>query len=413
MPRYIGHESEYDLGGINYLGDSQNSVVRNGLVLYLDAAKKNFVSGALLYRLFNTNGSNPTTKLDFDAFFNQSAIATGVHTVGEINWENLTLKPSYIPSDVSFAWEVRGVLRIEDPGSYIFNTRSDDGNQLEIDGNVVTSFYGGRGVPTPGDVSLPVFMNQGYYSFRYRMQQGAGGAGAQVRWQKPGSSSYEVIPQSSLGYFDIGTSGAGTGWSNLINNASSATIQNGALYSTSDSGSLNFDGFDDDILAPASLSMSSFTVSYWIYLDNTIDWNTRFDICSTNIAAGTSGRFLMYRLDTTVVRLYLMFPTLSVYFLDIDNANALLTGKWRHITFSGNTVGSNTTLTAYVDGVFYKTVVVPEAATATVSTFHFMRNNGPSSPTKGKLSLVTIYNRQLSAAEVAQNVNATRGRYLA
>jgi hypothetical protein len=43
---YIGYRSEYDLGGINRLNDSKNSIVRNGLILYLDAANKNSYPGS-------------------------------------------------------------------------------------------------------------------------------------------------------------------------------------------------------------------------------------------------------------------------------------------------------------------------------------------------------------------------------
>jgi hypothetical protein len=172
----------------------------------IPAEKRNLVSkdtlfgSSLLYRFFLTDGTNPTNATDFNAFFEQEPIDQGVHSPATIDWLDLESRPSHISATVSFAWEVSGVLIIDEPGEYIFNTRSDDGNQLEIDGNVVTSFYGGRGVPDPGDVSSPISLSSGYHTFRYRMQQGAGLAGAQVRWQKPGELSYEVIPSTSFGY---------------------------------------------------------------------------------------------------------------------------------------------------------------------------------------------------------------------
>jgi hypothetical protein len=46
MPRYIGYESEYDLGGFNYLAESDRSIIRNGLSVYLDAENKTSYSGS-------------------------------------------------------------------------------------------------------------------------------------------------------------------------------------------------------------------------------------------------------------------------------------------------------------------------------------------------------------------------------
>lgn len=46
MVGYIGYESEYDLGGFNYIQDSRNAIVRNGLVIYLDAVNKNSYPGS-------------------------------------------------------------------------------------------------------------------------------------------------------------------------------------------------------------------------------------------------------------------------------------------------------------------------------------------------------------------------------
>jgi hypothetical protein len=63
MVGYIGHKSEYDLGGINYLQDSKDSIVRNGLVVYLDAANKNSYpgSGTTWTDLSNNNNNGALT----------------------------------------------------------------------------------------------------------------------------------------------------------------------------------------------------------------------------------------------------------------------------------------------------------------------------------------------------------------
>jgi SHS2 domain-containing protein len=152
----------------------------------------------LNYRVFATDGSNPGTKETFSVLFSGTPIATGDHTPSEINWLDLASRPSYIVPTTSFAWEVSGKIGILTTGTYVFNTRSDDANELLINGVIVTSFYSGRSVPAIGDTSSSIYLTAGNYDFRYRMSQASGGAGAQVRWQAPGSSTYEVIPSDNL-----------------------------------------------------------------------------------------------------------------------------------------------------------------------------------------------------------------------
>lgn len=155
------------------------------------AEDQEIFNGQLAYRWFATDGSNPDTKEAFDALFLGDAQGNGLH-VGSVDW---TTPPAYLPSS-SFAWEVAGSLIINTAGDYVFQTVSDDGNELMVDGEIVTSFYGGRAAGT--DTSATVTLAAGVYSFRYRMQQGGGGAAARVLWQTPGSGSFVVIPASAL-----------------------------------------------------------------------------------------------------------------------------------------------------------------------------------------------------------------------
>jgi hypothetical protein len=150
------------------------------------------------YSYFNTDGSNPTTQSAFEAFFSGTPAGTGVHST-TISWKNdnsIGTKPSYLPDD-SFAWQVEGYIYIATAGTYFFGTGSDDGNQLTVDGTIVTSYYGGRGVSgsatSPADTGS-ISLSAGYITFRYRMQEGTGGDGCYVSWKPPGESAYALIP---------------------------------------------------------------------------------------------------------------------------------------------------------------------------------------------------------------------------
>ncbi len=149
-------------------------------------------SGSYNYRWFEKLTSDEgRTQSTFNDIFEREPEESGITFNTDINWTSST-QPEYLP-DEDFAWEVTTFLRIDVSGNYEFNTISDDGNQLEINGEIVTSFYGGRGT-NAGDFSEPIFLQKGYHTLRYRMEQGDGGAAAIVKWKTPGSNEFVVIP---------------------------------------------------------------------------------------------------------------------------------------------------------------------------------------------------------------------------
>lgn len=202
--------------------------------------------------------------------------------------------------------------------------------------------------------------------------------------------------------------GSGTTWTDLRGNGNAATLYNNPTYS---SGGLVFDGVNQYAIAPVTFSPSGMTLNLWLYLDSSIAWGVRFDVWSTNIASNVNGRFLLYRDTGTTLTVYNVLPSLALNTIQIANASTIFTGKWKNICVTSQTVSTTTTVTAYIDGVVYGSASTAEAATATHSSWYLMQNQNGSSPTKGRVSNASIYNRVLSAAEILQNFNAIRGRY--
>lgn len=206
---------------------------------------------------------------------------------------------------------------------------------------------------------------------------------------------------------------SGTAWYDLSGSNNTGTLFNGPTYVSSNSGSLSFDGVNDYSTVPANVNLLDATIGFWVYLDDTISWATRFDILSGNIPASTNGRFVFYRSDTvtTELNVFALFPSLTQRIIPISNAITIFTGKWKNVTITSKTVSTTTTISIYVDGVLNNSLAVPEVPTVSITTLHLMRNQNGSHITKGKLSSVITYNRALSAAEVQQNFTALRGRY--
>ncbi|NBP57622.1 hypothetical protein EBU71_14010, partial [bacterium] len=151
------------------------------------------------YQWWYTDGSasNPTSSVGFNLLFTGATGGSGREYNQSINWSNGLNERDYLPEE-HFAWQVDCLLKVELPGNYLFNTTSDDGNQLTINGNIVTSFYGSRGFDASSETSSPINLSVGLHSFRYRMQNGSGGYGARVQWQGPEDGTFSVIPSSNL-----------------------------------------------------------------------------------------------------------------------------------------------------------------------------------------------------------------------
>jgi hypothetical protein len=158
---------------------------------------KNFSSYNYKWWATDPEISNPTSSVSFNNLFENFESGSGVEYGEVIDWTSDSGRPSYLPEE-DFAWQVECLLKVEVEGNYLFNTRSDDGNQLTISGNIVTEFYGGRGFLSGGETSSNVYLTVGVHSFRYRMQQGSGGSGASVRWKVPGDVNFSTIPSSNL-----------------------------------------------------------------------------------------------------------------------------------------------------------------------------------------------------------------------
>jgi hypothetical protein len=80
-------------------------------------------------------------------------------------------------------------------------------------------------------------------------------------------------------------------------------------------------------------------------------------------------------------------------------------GQWYNVAFAA----TNTTGIFYVNGQAFDTVVLGTMNGAPLS---FMIGTDPSNNyLGGQLSMVLVYNRQLTTSEMTQNFNAHRGRY--
>ena len=150
-----------------------------------------------LYTYTGTGGRNAyaNSATDFDNMFNTANGTTifksGVGTAAAtLNYNNTFL--TGVPNGAGyFGIKTYGYFIPKETGTYSFGVDGDDGVDVVINGNMVTSFYGphGFGGLQYGTINLVAGQS---YTFVARFQQVGGGWGLQVMWKRPSQSTWSV-----------------------------------------------------------------------------------------------------------------------------------------------------------------------------------------------------------------------------
>jgi len=188
--------------------------------------------------------------------------------------------------------------------------------------------------------------------------------------------------------------GSGLTWYDLSGNAKHGTLTNGPLYS---SGAIVFDGSNDYINIGDIGSPQQFTFSAWINvteLDK--DANNNYRRILTNSA--NTAIILIEEAGSISFRIP-GHTTQTNY-----NAGLVSLNTWTLVTC----VYNQDYRTIYQNGVFKGQ---NQIGPTTVSFGNVQIGSADAQAFKGYISNCSIYNRALSATEVAQNFNAIRGRY--
>jgi len=203
---------------------------------------------------------------------------------------------------------------------------------------------------------------------------------------------------------------SGTTWSDLAG-ANDGTLTNGPTFDADDKGSIVFDGSNDYINLGDVLDAKSgdYTFGSWSRLTSLNSSNRMI----MDKRSGTD-RILLYSTHTTGYIIAAIGDG-SQIFLASDNIDHR-GGTWRNYIFTVNRTSN--LLILYRNGVLVASADISGLGDQN-NSINFLIGAGylsGSSPNgayhwQGNISNTLIYNRALTASEVLQNYNATRGRY--
>lgn len=194
--------------------------------------------------------------------------------------------------------------------------------------------------------------------------------------------------------------GSNTIWTDLSGNGNHGTLNSGVGYSANNMGYLTFDGTDDyvDCGNNASLDVNNnITASAWFYVDSITGYRTLIGKVPSGSAFGwelaNSSGTLRTTLRPSPIR-ELIVGSLSI-------------GNW----YMGTMTFDDTTLRLYLNGVQVGSTTSGGPSTLN-STQPLTIGRRYDNPFAGRIPIVAIYNRALTASEVLQNYNAHKKRFL-
>jgi hypothetical protein len=196
--------------------------------------------------------------------------------------------------------------------------------------------------------------------------------------------------------------GSGTTWADISGYANNGTLTNGPTYTSSFGGSIVFDGSNDHIVVQDNnvfdFGTGDFAVEAWIYPRSISADPTIF--LAQSYFTGNSGAILYIAIG----------GSLGVYTTSLftESAASISTNQWYHIVWtriSGTSYLYNNTILR--DSRAFTTSI--SVNNKVVFGYDTQYNNGPFN---GFIPLCRIYSgKGLSASEVLQNYNATKGRF--
>lgn len=196
--------------------------------------------------------------------------------------------------------------------------------------------------------------------------------------------------------------GSGTVWEDLSGLGNNATLVNGVGYSADNNGAMVFDGTNDYATVPSSPLWavgSSATMQNWLYFDNNSFttnhriWCIRNNGTSLDIGISVSSGYVFTSGSSGFPLTTVAIPKKTWVFLTVRFLSGNLDIFFNDIPqpLSGTTTGINKTNTG--------------------TLFLGQFSGGGNYTVQGKISTYGLYNRALTAAEICQNFEATRGRY--
>jgi hypothetical protein len=196
--------------------------------------------------------------------------------------------------------------------------------------------------------------------------------------------------------------GSGTTWTDISGRGNHGTLTSGPTFNGSNGGSIVFDGIDDYVSVPnaASLNSTTQTINVW-YMSTSLPAR-QATIVGKHDAFGSYNGYNILTGNTIQIK-----GPQNGAALSYGPSNALVS-VWYFATL---TMTINGPTEFYVNGVSVGTGTTPNFTMSSNELRIGRSSDSFWSIFTGKIAVVQIYNRILSATEILQNYNTTKPRF--
>ena len=197
-----------------------------------------------------------------------------------------------------------------------------------------------------------------------------------------------------------------TTWVDISRGGNNGILTNGPTFNSGNGGNIVFDGVNDFCNLGTSNSTtfpSDFSLNCWVKIFGNV---TPFG--SGVISKRNPGTFQSnYQLRFSSSRFTFGINGTSPNTVSLSGPLVML-NVWYNITC----VRIGTIMRIYYNSVLENTTSTPAGSSSVSNTvLRIGQNHDLNAPLNGSIGLTQIYNRALTAQEVLQNYNATKGRY--
>jgi len=199
--------------------------------------------------------------------------------------------------------------------------------------------------------------------------------------------------------------GSGTSVTDLAGSSTGALV-NGVSYNSNQGGKWGFDGVDDQIYlnSGTAIVVNDFTITQWIQFSSS---STRMSIGGgQHTTAPTSEHrgYIWFRSNVSPQEIRVVANNEAGVIFQV--AGSVYLNKWSQITATR----SGGTYKLYVDGVQVDITRTGSTNAFSIRTIGWSYSN--SYAFSGNISNTLIYNTALTAAQVTQNYNAQKSRFI-
>ena len=191
-------------------------------------------------------------------------------------------------------------------------------------------------------------------------------------------------------------SGSGTTWTDMSGKENDGTLTNGPTFNSDNLGSIRFDGSNDFVSIPNVTLSKNCSILLWFKDNNPGNWSDVFTFQTG--ADGTASRLEKHG---NVAYQY------NWYFGGFVSGTVLFNHTGTKYDFI-SLVFDDTNATCYQNAVQTAQSASSDFGTASNIRFGVRQTY---SYWRGNIAQVSIYHRPLTATEVLQNYNATKGRF--